>query len=170
MNQRTVTIALKHGLALPASYVLLERALLQVEGVVRGLDERFDMVDLARRNLPMLIRERLRPKREPLQALETARDYQELLRELPDRLDTVLTKLENDQLTVKVDIPMVEELRGQIRKAALMVSASLVALALIAYVAWAGLTVDIPVLQVSVGIPIIILAWVGVLVVIHRRW
>ncbi len=170
MNQRTVTIALKHGLALPASYVLLERALLQVEGVVRGLDERFDMVDLARRNLPMLLRERLRPKREPLQALETARDYQELLRELPDRLDTVLTKLENDQLTVRVDIPVVEELRGQIRKAALMVSASLVALALIAYVAWAGLTVDIPVLQVSVGIPIIILAWVGVLVIIHRRW
>jgi ubiquinone biosynthesis protein len=169
MNQSFVTIALKHGLMLPSSFVLLERTLLQIEGVAKGLDDEFDIIDLAKQNLPMLLKERLRPKREPLQAIETARDYADFMRDLPDRLDRVMDKLENDDISVKVEMPVLDDIRRQIRKAGLMVSASLIALALIFYVAWAGTSVDIPIGQLTLTIPIIIAIWLGAMVLIHRR-
>jgi ubiquinone biosynthesis protein len=169
MNQSAVTIALKHRLALPSSYVLLERALLQVEGVARSLDKEFDIVNMAKQNLPMLLKERYMPKREPLQAVETAKDYADFMRELPDRLDTVLTKLEKDDITVKVQMPALDDIRRQLRRLGLMISASLVALAIIAYITWAGTSIDLPITQLRLTVPGIILVWIIVLVVIHRR-
>ncbi len=169
MNQRLVDVAMRNGVAPPTSFVLLERALLQVEGVCRTLDPAFDVIRLAEESLPTLVRERLRPRREPLQAVATARDYAELLRELPGRLDRLLTRLDAGELTIKAEVAVLEDIRRQVRRVGLMLVASLVAIALVFYITWAGTVVDIPDLGVKVSVPLILVLWVIALVAIWRR-
>lgn len=169
INQKVVDILLRNGLRPPSSYVLLDRTMLHIEGVARSLDPGLDYMTMARNNLGMIARERLMPDREPLQALLTARKYAEFMRELPTRLDRILTKVENDTIGVRISLPWMDELKAQVRKAALMVSLSIVAIAMMVYLTWAGDKLSIPLVQVQVGVPIILVVWLVLTVVIWRR-
>lgn len=169
INQKVVGILLRNGLRPPSSYVLLERALMHVEGVARSLDPGVDYMSLAGKSLGMVARKRLVPDREPLQALLTAREYAEFMRELPTRLDRIMRKVENDRLEVRVSLPWLEELKTQVRRAALMVSVSIVAVALMVYLTWAGERLSLPVIQLQVGVPLILVAWLVLMWVIWRR-
>jgi hypothetical protein len=117
----------------------------------------------------MLLRERLRPRREPLQALDTARDYAELVRMLPGRLDRLLTRLEADDFTIRADVPVLEVIKRQVRRVGLMLVASLMAIALVFYITWVGTVVDLPVTGIQVTVPIILVLWALALVMIWRR-
>jgi ubiquinone biosynthesis protein len=169
INQKMVDILLRNGLSPPSSYVLLDRTMMHVEAVARSLDPKIDYMSLASKNLGMVARERLMPDREPLQALLTAREYAEFMRELPSRLDRIMTKVENDQLGVTVTMPWIDELRKQIRKGALMASLSMFVVALIGYLAWAGEKLEIPLLGLQVGIPLIFIGWVYLLWFLWKR-
>jgi ubiquinone biosynthesis protein len=169
INQKVTGILLRNGLRPPSSYVLLDRALLHVEGVARSLDPGVDYMSLAGRSLGMVAKKRLVPDREPLQALFTAREYAEFMRELPTRLDRIMKKVENDQLEVRVSLPWLEELKTQVRRAAMMVSISIIAVALMVYLTWAGERLSLPVVQVQVGVPIILVVWLLLTWVIWRR-
>jgi ubiquinone biosynthesis protein len=169
INQKMVDILLRNGLRPPSSYVLLDRTMLHVEGVARSLDPDLDYMTMARKNMGMIAGERLKPDREPLQALLTAREYAEFMRELPSRMDRILTKVETDQLGVTVSLPWIEDLKNQIRKGALMASLSMFVVALIGYLAWAGGKLEIPLIGLQVGIPIIFVVWVYALWFIWKR-
>jgi ubiquinone biosynthesis protein len=169
INQKVVDILLRNDLNPPSSYVLLDRTMLHVEGVARSLDPDIDYMTLASKNMGMVARERLIPDREPLQALLTAREYADFMRELPSRMDRILTKVENDKLGVTVSLPWIDELKNQVRKGALMACISMFVVALIGYLAWAGEKLEIPLIGLQVGIPLIFGVWVYALWFIWKR-
>ena len=169
MNQSIVAVSLRNGLHPPSSFVLLERALLEVEGVCRALDPAFDVIELARASMGTLMRERYTPELDPLQALNTARGYRRLVRELPRRLDKVLKKLEDDDITIKLDRTYFEELRRSLRRSTALVTVSLVAIAIIYYITYAGQTLHLKVAQITLTVPIIIVLWAFIVWRINRR-
>ncbi|MBM4248708.1 MAG: AarF/ABC1/UbiB kinase family protein [Euryarchaeota archaeon] len=169
MNQRIVTIAMKHRVMLPSSFVLLERALAQVEGVCRGLDPAFDIVALAEQNLAMLLEERYRPGPDPLQAIETARGYRRLARELPARLERLFRKLEGGEVTIRVDPTLFDGVKASVRRAGLILAVTLMAASLVLYIGWEGRRIELELLGRSVGVGAVFLAWLAAVAFLARR-
>jgi len=169
MNQKIVTIALKHNVMLPASFVLLERALMQLEGVCRSVNPEFDIAELTEKNLMMLLQSRYGPKMDPMQGLETAHQYREFMKHLPHRADSILTKIENDDFTVKVDTGWVDDLKQHLRKTVLILAISIVAAALVLFVAYTGKDLGLGIVPHSLVVILIVIAWAIAIIVIHRR-
>jgi ubiquinone biosynthesis protein len=169
MNQRIATISMKHGVMLPASFVLMERALAEIEGVCRTLDPEFDITKLAQDNLEMLLKARYTPKLDPLRAVETARRYRELVQELPGRLDRLLTKVENDEFKVKVDSSLFAPIQASIRRTGLILAVSLIAVALILYMGWMGQRIEMQFIHVTVGVAAVVFVWIAAVVYLVRR-
>jgi ubiquinone biosynthesis protein len=169
MNQRIVTIAMKHGVMLPSSFVLLERALAEIEGVCRTLDPAFDITKVAQDNLGMMLKARYRPKLDPLQTVETARRYRKLMRELPGRLDRLLAKLEKDDFTVKVDHSLFDGIKATVRRTGMMLSVTILAASLILYIGWEGQRIELQFVHLTIGVAAIVVAWLAAAVWIVRR-
>lgn len=168
-NQRMVDIAMRHKVMLPSSFFLLERALMQVEGVCRELNPDFDILEIAQENILPLLRERYRERADPLQTLESAREYRKLASTLPKRLDNILKKLESDQFYLKVDEGAFSELKSYVRKVGLILAASIMAAALIIYIAWSGQVIELEFLPITLTMLSIFIIWVIVVFTIYRR-
>jgi ubiquinone biosynthesis protein len=168
-NQRIVDVAMKHGVMLPPSFVLFERAMAQVDGVCRILNPEFDIVEIAKKNIMPVMRERYQMKPEPLEALETARDYKKFMSTLPKRADAVLKKLESDDVTVKIEGEHLENLRKQIRKTGYILAVSIILATLIINITISGESIDISPFPVSLTVLSVFVIWIVALFVIHRR-
>jgi ubiquinone biosynthesis protein len=169
MNQRIATISMKHGVMLPSSFVLMERALAEIEGVCRTLDPEFDITILARNNLDVMLKARYTPELDPLQAIETARSYRELVRDLPGRLDRLLKKLETDDFRVKVDGSLFDDIKKNIRRMGLIIAVTIMAASLVIYMGWEGQGLNLQFVHVTIGVLAIVFAWVLAVAVIYRR-
>ena len=169
MNQRIVTISMKHGVMLPSSFVLLERALAEIEGVCRTLDPAFDITKLAQDNLDMMLKTRYLPKPDPMRTVETARRYRKLMRELPGRVDRLLAKLEKDDFTVKVDHSLFDGIKATVRRTGMMLASTIMAASLILYIRWEGQRIELQFVHLTIGVAAVVFAWLAAVVYIHRR-
>ncbi|UCC93304.1 MAG: AarF/ABC1/UbiB kinase family protein, partial [Thermoplasmata archaeon] len=79
INQNAVTVLLKNGLHPPTAFVLLERAMVQIQGVVETLDPSIDYMNVAAENVGMLMKDKLMPDRDPIKRLLAARATMEFL-------------------------------------------------------------------------------------------
>ncbi len=91
----------RHRLMAQTQYALLDKALLEMEGLARELDPDFDPVEVARPYVRSLWLERWRP--DVLLGLmrRNITDTVNLLRYLPRRVDSILAKLERGELGVE---------------------------------------------------------------------
>jgi ubiquinone biosynthesis protein len=169
MNQKIITIAMKHNVMLPASFVLLERALMLVEGVCRDLDPEFDIIGLAEENFVKLLSNELRPDIDPIETLYTAKSYRKVMKTLPSRLDNVLKKLESDDITIRVDMSYVEELRKNMWRTVALMAVSMIAVAILFITAWMGQELKIPVFNRAIGSLAIVVIWAIVAFLIYRQ-
>jgi ubiquinone biosynthesis protein len=168
INQNAVTLLLKNNLHPPTSFVLLERAMIQIQGVVKTLDPSIDYMNVASENVGMMMKDKLLPDRDPVKRLLAARATVDFLQDLPTRADRILRKVENDKLKVTVEMPYLDDLRKIIRKAAIMVSISLMAFAIllssvVADVQWVG-----PIFGVSFTATIIFIGWTVSMIILWR--
>lgn len=169
MNQRMVDVALNHNIMLPASFFLFERALMQVEGVCRELNPNFDIVEVAKANIMPLMRKRYSLAPDPIQTLETAREYRKFMHALPKRADKILKKLESDELKIKVDQTIFQDLKSYVRKIGLILSVSVIAAAIILYLAISDEVIDVGFLPEPLSVLSIVVIWLIVIIVIYRR-
>jgi ubiquinone biosynthesis protein len=170
MNQRIVSVALKHGFAPPPPFILLERALLEVEGVARKLSPKFDLNEMLRPILGDMLKEKLTTEMDPLGAIQTAQEYKELMRKGPKKVLSILDKLDSGDLVVKMDSTLVDDIRQDMWRIVLIMGVTIIAMALLLMVAVAGITIKTPVFGMSVtAIPILIL-WLVAIWWIYRRW
>ena len=146
-----------------------EKAMMQVEGVSRELNPKFDIVEVAQANIVPLLRDRYKLRPDPIQALETAREYRKFASTLPKRADKILKKLESDQLKIKVDDNIFLDLKAYIRKVGFAVAVSLVAAALIIYIAWTGQVIELDFLPITLTVLSIVFIWIIALIAIYRR-
>jgi ubiquinone biosynthesis protein len=170
MNQRIADIAIRHKIMLPASFFLFERAMMQVEGVCRELYPSFDIVEVAQANIIPLMRKRYKLVPDPISALETAREYKKFASTLPKRADKILKKLESDELKIKVESSVFDEMKSFVRKIGLILSVSIMAAALIIYLAVSDSSIDIGFLPFSISVLSIVIIWLLSIIVIYRRF
>ncbi len=169
INQNAVTVLLKNNLHPPSSFVLLERAMLQIQGVVETLDPTVDYMNVAAENVGMLMKEKLMPDRDPVKRLLAARATIDFLQDLPTRADRLMRKVENDQIKVTVEVPFLDDLRRMIRKAAVMVSISLMAFAMILSTVVAGINWVGPVFNIEFTVSFVIIGW-AITMLILWKW
>jgi ubiquinone biosynthesis protein len=169
MNQRMVDVALNHNLMLPSSFFLFERALAQVEGVCRELYPPFDIVEVAQANIIPLLRKRYQLRPDPIQVLETAREYRKFMHALPKRADKILKKLEGDELKIKVDQTIFKDLKSYIRKIGLILSVSIIAASVILYMAISDDVIRVNFLPISFSVLSVVLLWLLSIILIYRR-
>ena len=169
LNQRIATISMKHGVMLPSSFVLMERALAEIEGVCRTLDPAFDMTRLAQENLGMMLKARYRPKPDPLRTVDTARRYRKLMRELPGRVDRLLKKLEEDDFTVKVDASLFDPIKASIRRTGLILAVTVMAASLVIYTGWVGQRIELQFTHLTIGVAAVVAAWLAAVIYLGRR-
>jgi ubiquinone biosynthesis protein len=170
MNRKLASVALKHGFAPPAQFVTLERALLESEEVCRALSPDFDINKMLMPILGELIRDKVSEALDPIAAIRTAQDYRELARKGPRRVSSILRKLDAGELEVKVDQDMVRELRRDMWRITLTLSVTIMAAALLFVVAFMGMSLETPLLGISViAGPIVVVRAVAVWY-LYRRY
>jgi len=168
INQNAVTILLKNNLHPPSAFVLLERAMVQIQGVVESLDPTIDYMNVAGENVGMLMKEKLMPDRDPIKKLMAARATLDFLQDLPTRADRLMRKVENDQFKVVVEMPYLEDLRKMIRKAAVMISISLMAFAMILSTVVAGINWVGPVFGVDFTVTFVLFGWLIAMLILWK--
>ncbi len=168
INQNVVTVLLKNNLHPPASFTLLERAMLQIQGVVEDLDPTVDYMNVASENVGMLMRQKLMPDRDPIRRLMAARATIDFLQDLPSRADRLMRKVENDQFKVVVEVPFLDDLRRMVRKSAVMISISLMAFAMILSTVVAGVNWVGPVFNIQFTVSFIIVIWAVIMAVLWK--
>jgi ubiquinone biosynthesis protein len=170
MNQKLVSVALKHGFAPPTQFILLERALLEAEAVCCRLSTSFDLNSMLKPILGEVIKDKISSAVDPVGAIQTATEYRQLMQKGPKRLYSILKKLDSGTLTVKMDTELVDEIRKDMWRIVLIMGVSIIAMALLFMITIAGLSLETPVFGMSItAFPIIIL-WMLSIWWIYRRW
>lgn len=96
-------IAGDYGMRLPAELTMLGKALLNLDMVSRTLAPEFDPNDAVRRNASELLRKRLTKMASPANLISSALELNEFVQHLPGRLNRVLERVADDQLTIRLD-------------------------------------------------------------------
>jgi ubiquinone biosynthesis protein len=91
------------GLRLPPELALLGKALLNLDEIGRRLDSFFDPNACVRRNAARILQRRLVGSLSPGSLARGLMDTKELVGSLPGRVNTILERLANNDLAVKVD-------------------------------------------------------------------
>jgi hypothetical protein len=126
-------------------------------------------VEVAQANIVPLMRKRYELRPDPIQALETAREYRKFMHALPKRADKLLKKLEQDELKIKVDQTIFLDLKSFIRKIGLILSVSIMAAAVILYMAISDDVIKVNPLPVSLSVLSVVVIWLLSIIVIYRR-
>ena len=170
MNQRLVSIALKHKFMPPPQFILLERSLLEAEGVARELSANFDINEMLMPILGDVIQEKLSTSMDPIRAMQTAQEYRELVRSGPKKVSSILEKLDSGSLIVKVDTSFIDELRRDIWRIFLIYGISLISIVLLFLITFGGISLKTPILHMSITIIPLILIWLISVWWIYHRW
>ena len=102
-NEEIMNIALKHNITLPPNFLLMERALIATEGVCSALDPEFDFFEAAKPVIKEIIKQRYGPKTQIDKLLGTAKGFHDLFSKLPDRMNNILERIENEELAVAIE-------------------------------------------------------------------
>jgi len=170
MNQRLISIALKHEFAPPTPFILLERALLLAEGVCRSLAADFDFNQMLMPVLGDVIRDKTEEALDPVGALQTAQAVRELRREGPKKIMDVLDKLDAGEIVIKAEVPALNELRRDVWRIMGVVALSIVAMILLFMVTYMGISLNTPFLNVSIPSASIVIIWLVGVWFVMRRW
>jgi ubiquinone biosynthesis protein len=100
---RVVTTTLRNHVVLPANAVLFAKAFVTMEGSVTYLDPSFDLGKELRPKLEEMLRRRYRPAAVKSELLRDAREFQHALSELPRAAETLISKIEDGEMTLSID-------------------------------------------------------------------
>lgn len=92
-----------NGLRLPAELTLLGKTLLNLDIVARILAPDFDPNEAVRRHASELLRQRLTKMASPANLIGTVLEMNDFVQHLPGRLNRILERIADDQLTIRVD-------------------------------------------------------------------
>jgi len=126
-------------------------------------------MELARANLPQLLKARYAPDLDPPSDGRHGPGLPQTAPGDAPALDNVLRKVEEDDVTIKLDRAYLDELRRTVRAAALMVGVSLIAMSMVFYRVWEGPDLNMEAVHVTLSVPVIVAVWALVVWRIWRR-
>jgi ubiquinone biosynthesis protein len=120
-----------HHIRCPGDLMLLLRAVVALEGTGRQLDPHFNLASHLAPFIEQVIRRRYDPLRVADRLLLKAAELAEHAGCLPARLDAVLEKIANDELTVQLDVGNIDRLTVELDKSSNRIAIGLVMAALV---------------------------------------
>ena len=125
-------VAKKHRMLLPADFVLISRALFQFEGFCRELDPEFDLVTVLEPFVAELLWKKISSPGSQKELIEeTIGELLRFGRSLPHTLNTLIRKIERNEISTRVEVAGLEGLkssqgRGVLKMAFTVMMAALV--------------------------------------------
>jgi predicted unusual protein kinase regulating ubiquinone biosynthesis (AarF/ABC1/UbiB family) len=120
-----------NGIRLPTELTLLGKTLLNLDLVARTLAPDFNPNEAVRRHASEVLRQRLTKSFSPGNLFSTVLELNEFVQTLPSRLNRVLDRVAENQLSLKVDAIDENELIGGMQKIANRITLGLILAALI---------------------------------------
>jgi len=102
--ERITSIAVKHGLKFPRELILMDKALLIVEGLGRELDPGFDLIAAAKPYATKLVRMKYSPRSVARRARKHTEELAEFLEGFPRQVRVVMRKVINDDMKMKMEV------------------------------------------------------------------
>jgi ubiquinone biosynthesis protein len=131
-----IELSRKYDIRLPADFTLLERALFETESTCRILDEDFDLIKSTWPIIQEVTMERMGPKKQLEEVVQSLKKYQKLFKYLPGRIDKILNKIESGELSVKMDVRGVTHLETKLGEVVKRIEFGLIISFLMLIVTW----------------------------------
>lgn len=125
-----IEVAVRYRIQLPREFAVIARAGSLVDGVAKRLLPDTDIVEEVRPWAQRLVTRRFGPERISADTLRVLQHAQTAFRDLPTQANQLLNDLERGRVSITARDPDAEELRLEIRHAAVRISLALCALAL----------------------------------------
>lgn len=101
---RVTRLAIKHRLKFPADLILMNKALLTIEGLGTELDPEFDFIEVAKPYAARLVRKKYSPRRYSHRLRRELMDLTDFAGNLPRQVRIILRKIIKDDMHVKMDL------------------------------------------------------------------
>ncbi|MCW5854202.1 MAG: AarF/ABC1/UbiB kinase family protein [Anaerolineae bacterium] len=124
-------LASAHRIPIPSAMTLLGKAMLNLDGTIATLSPELDPVQLVREYMLEVMQRRVMAQVSPGRISAWVLDMKHLVEHAPQRTDTILEKLANDELTMRLQIDRVEEAIHGLNRAANRLSLGMIAGSLI---------------------------------------
>jgi ubiquinone biosynthesis protein len=124
-------LAYTHRMPVPSAMTLLGKAMLNLDGTVRVLSPELDPVQLIRDYMLEVMEKRGMAQLAAGRVFAWAIDMKHLVENAPRRTDTILEKLSNDQLTLRMEVSHLEEATKTLSRAANRLSLGMIVSSLI---------------------------------------
>lgn len=111
-NEEIMNITFKHNIVLPPSFILMERALIETEGVCVSLYPKFDFFHNTTSIIKDIVSIRYGPKAQAKQLVSTLQEYHKLGTELPHKVNRILEGFEERDFAVSIEHKGLRELEG----------------------------------------------------------
>jgi ubiquinone biosynthesis protein len=121
-----IDLSFQHGLRLPAEMTLLAKALFNLDGVTRELDPGYTPLETIRAFGNEIAMSRAKRDMSPRRMYQIAMESGDFLAALPHRLDQITTRLANNDLSTKLDVPQLPSLIVALQKVANRIFSGLV--------------------------------------------
>jgi ubiquinone biosynthesis protein len=121
-----IDLSFQHGLRLPAEMTLLAKALFNLDGVTRELDPGYTPLETIRAFGNEIAMSRAKRDMSPRRLYQIAMESGDFLAALPHRLDQITTRLANNDLSTKLDVPQLPSLIVALQKVANRIFSGLV--------------------------------------------
>ncbi len=121
----------ENGVRLPPELTMLGKTLLNIDRVAKTLAPNFDVNESIRENAVSVMRKRMLSQASPTNALSTLLEMNEFMQKLPGRLNKVLDRVADNELSLHVDAIDETELIAGMQKIANRITMGLILAALI---------------------------------------
>jgi predicted unusual protein kinase regulating ubiquinone biosynthesis (AarF/ABC1/UbiB family) len=121
-----IDLSYRNGLRLPAELTLLAKALFNLDGVTRSLDPSYTPIDTIRDFSNQIAVARAQRDISPRRFYQIAMESGDLLAALPHRIDQITSRLANNDLSSKLEIPQLPALIVALQKVANRIFSGLV--------------------------------------------
>ncbi|BDG06570.1 ABC1 kinase family protein [Anaeromyxobacter oryzae] len=146
-------LAVRHRIRIPKEYAVLAKASIAVEGIIRRLYPKLDILDVGLPYAKELLLSRFNPSDASGVLMKSFLKLQALSEDVPAQLSQILVDLEGGKFRVNVHSDAIDRLGGHVRSLGVMIFLGLLA---------AGFTVSAFVVLATGGRPVL---WIGALAV-----
>ena len=123
--EKLIDTMIKHGVSLPREFVMIGRGVALIEDIGYQLNPEFNATEALERLSKQLMREKLNPKNLATGSLNYLLEVEHLLKDLPDRVNSTLNKLEKGDLEVNMKHEGLDGFKNQI-SGSLIISALII--------------------------------------------
>ena len=130
---KLIDIMIKHNVILPREFVMIGRGVALIEDTGNKLDPEFNAAEELQKLSYQIVAQRLNPINVATGGINYMMDVERLLKDLPDRINSTLNKIEKGEIEVNLNIAGLDALKTQLSVslvvAALIIGSSLAILA-----------------------------------------